>query len=441
MSYQTDERLKSYLDTNQLGREQLCRSVLALDRRFSEVRPRHPRGGPDGGRDIDAVFRQTQRTFCAVGFVNQANDSAQEKKAIRKKFQADLKSALDAETKPEVFVFLTNINLTVREKSALTKQATKAGLQHAEVMDRERIRITLDSPDGFAARFQYLDISLSEEDASFFAKWGDDIQSVVTTGFQRVEGTLDRLLFLQEASNVLSSLVIVFELDKSYPATEIGHFRAFCYMTLKGPKHKIFAILFGSSDKQDRLRDDIPSAKKRDEPGGIKFGISGGQWEQYLDLDSLPSRDREAKPGQDDNLKLVSTGSSSRIGIDPVENVIIRYNHDSFIRFEPRLNLRDLDQAMFLPMLNESLATRVAAIHAFASGYKLLQINQDDMEIDRTEFDAGVPVQFTQEEEADPWIRIRPKQASAFRLSFFDETPRRMSTPSKTEHDLCIGHN
>ena len=72
MPYETDERLKSYLDTNQLGREQMCLAVLAIDKRFSDVRPRNPRGGPDGGRDIEAVFRQAQLAYAAVGFVNQA---------------------------------------------------------------------------------------------------------------------------------------------------------------------------------------------------------------------------------------------------------------------------------------------------------------------------------------------------------------------------------
>ena len=48
----------------------MCRAILAIDKRFSDVRPRHPRGGPDGGRDIEAVYRGDQITFGAVGFVN-----------------------------------------------------------------------------------------------------------------------------------------------------------------------------------------------------------------------------------------------------------------------------------------------------------------------------------------------------------------------------------
>ena len=104
MPYQTDEHLKSYLDTNQIHREQMCRAVLAIDKRFTDVRPRHPRGGPDGGRDIEAIFRKEHKTYGAVGFVNQANDSNKQKTKIRKKFKEDLESALNVEEKPAVFI-------------------------------------------------------------------------------------------------------------------------------------------------------------------------------------------------------------------------------------------------------------------------------------------------------------------------------------------------
>lgn len=105
MSYTTDERLKSYLDTNQLGREQLCLAVLALDKRYTDVKPRHPRGGPDGGRDIEAVYRASELAYGGVGFVNQAADVEEKKKTIRAKFTEDVLSARAAEPKPSVFVF------------------------------------------------------------------------------------------------------------------------------------------------------------------------------------------------------------------------------------------------------------------------------------------------------------------------------------------------
>ncbi len=86
MPYHTDERLKSYLDTNQLHREQMCRAILAIDHRYTEVHPRHPRGGRDKGRDIQAIYRENQIAFGAVGFINQANDSNEQKKLLIKNF-------------------------------------------------------------------------------------------------------------------------------------------------------------------------------------------------------------------------------------------------------------------------------------------------------------------------------------------------------------------
>jgi hypothetical protein len=56
-------------------------------------------------------------------------------------------------------------------------------------------------------------------------------------------------LFLQEAADVLTTLTLVFELDRKYSANEIGHFRAFCRMYLKEIKHDILGVLFGASDK------------------------------------------------------------------------------------------------------------------------------------------------------------------------------------------------
>jgi len=425
MSYETDERLKSYLDTNQLGREQLCRDVLSVDPRFDEVTPRHPRGGPDGGRDLEARYRQRHLTFGAVGFINQATDSSENKRAARAKFQSDLRRALSAEPKPECFVFFTNINLSVTEKDELVKSALAEGLTYCEVMDRERLRIALDGPDGFSARFQHLGLPLSEaEQASFFAKWGDDIQGVVSSGFARVDSTLRRLLFLQEASSVLSEFVIFFELDRTYAAEEIGHFRAFCYMHLKEPKHGIFGVLFGSSDRANRMREDWPGKPKEDEPG-IAKGIGSGQWEQHLE----PGETFDYF-GDDEELEWVKTASGSSIGMDPVTSVDVRYLHDSFIRFSPRLTLRDIDQASFVTVLNASLADKLKTMHVYANYYKLLTVEADQLRSDVVP-DLEVPTDFTCEELQDAWVRLRPQQASAFELSFMDTTPLRVITPQQ----------
>jgi hypothetical protein len=434
LPFDTDERLKGYLDTNQLHREQICRAVLAIDKRFTNVVPRHPRGGPDAGRDIEALFRGDQRTFGAVGFVNQASDAPSHKRAIKKKFGEDLASALDTDPKPDAFVFMTNLNLTVGEKEELETTAKTAGVAYCEIFDRERLRIALDSPDGFAIRYQYLHIPLSEpEQATFFAKWGDDIQSVISTGFQRVERTLDRILFLQESTDVLSVLTLRFELDRAYPADEIGHFRACCLLHLKEPKLQIFGVLFGSSDNSNRMRED---AGARPERPGIKHGMSGFQWEEQIAPDTDDASESTASETERPRYTLV--GSSRSVGMDPVPSIWITYSHDpSFFRFFPRMNLRDVDQAWFMPILNSSLADRLKTIHVYANGYKLQEIGKGDFSIDATPFDADIPLEFTQDELADPWVRIRPRGSSTFEISFSRHTPRRLFTSPQTPDSLA----
>lgn len=432
MPYVTDERLKGYLDTNQLSREQLCLAVLAIDKRFSEVRPRHPRGGRDGGRDIEAKFKGEAIAYGAIGFVNQANDSKEQKKVISKKFSDDLKSALTAEPKPSVLVFFTNLTLTVGEKDALKSKGRKAGLTHCDIYDREQIRIALDSPDGFSIRFQFLDIPLSEaEQASFFARWGDDIQAVISTGFQRLEGALNRVLFFQEAADPLSHLTLSFQLKRKYKAEEIGHFRLFCDLVLKEPKHKVLSILFGESDKADRMRNDNPRPNRVELPG-IKHGISGGQWESYFDQSEEKEDD-----DKDETERYQQVGCSSAIGRDEVEFLVISYDKDGFIRFMPTICVRDLDRAMFLPFVNASLAEKIHAIHVFANGYKIQEIGASDLQIDETPCDPRVPVEFSEEELNDPWVRVRPSaMESTFHVSFSKKTPRRIYVPEPVEDSL-----
>ncbi|MCK5603018.1 hypothetical protein KAR91_14135 [Candidatus Pacearchaeota archaeon] len=428
MPYKTDERLKSYLDTNQLSREQMCRAILSIDKRFKDVRPRHPRGGKDGGRDIEAVYKENQKTYGAVGFLNQANDSREQKQQIKNKFNKDLSSALDTENKPEVFVFLTNISLTIGEKDDLLSKATKMGLSYCDVFDRERLRIILDSPDGFSIRFQYLNISLSEaEQASFFAKWGDDIQSVISTGFQKIKDTLGRILFLQEASSAMTNLTVTVKLDRKYSAEEIGHFRLFCVMQLREPKHNIMSLLFGACDKAKRKWCD--SDIHFNEQPGIKYGMAGGQWERYISFDDTAKWNPRNKDEGISEYKL--TGSTHGGGTDFMEFLSISYSEIGFIRLLPRLSLNDIDNAMFLPVLNKSLAEKVNSIHIYADGYKLQETLKSSFHIDANPFDQMIPVEFSSKELNDPWVRIRPTDCSAFRIQFFEETPKRIFAPSQ----------
>lgn len=50
-----------------------------------------------------------------------------------------------------MFVFFTNVSLTLGDKRALEAVANEKGIEVLDIFDRERMRIVLDSTDGLAA--------------------------------------------------------------------------------------------------------------------------------------------------------------------------------------------------------------------------------------------------------------------------------------------------
>jgi hypothetical protein len=420
MAYETDERLKSFLDTNQLAREQLCLAVLAVDSRFSNVKPRHPRGGPDGARDIDASFLNAQQAFGAVGFLNQANDSDEQKKRAMGKFEDDLEAALAVEPTIKVFVFFTNVNLTVSEKSGLVSLSQGKGISHCEIFDRERIRIVLDSADGFSIRFQYLQIPLSEaEQATFFAKWGDDIQEVISEGFGKVERSLKRLQFLAETNLPLDVFSVALELDREYAATEIGHFRAFCSLELREPKNRILGYVFGETDDPNRH-----DAKSVDDlalrMGGIGQGRCGKSWEERIVDDNVVP-----DPFSAEGRITGRTSCSVSVGLQKVRILVINFGSHGFFRVPPYLLLRDVDEARLVFFLNRSLAEKLKAVQVYGNEYKLAEYSRDIMRIDQTMGNFEIPLFFAEQELADGWVRIM-HDLSPFRVSFSERTPSRV---------------
>lgn len=446
--YLTDERLKGYLDTNQLSRERLGLAVLALDRRFSALKPRHPRGGPDGGRDIEARF-EGELVFGAVGFQSQATDADEDRKAALKKFSSDLDSALGTDPVPKVFVFLTNVNLRQGEKDAAVLEAQARGFAHTEIFDRERIRILLDTPEGFAARFQYLGLTLSEaEQAAFFARWGDDLQSLLTDGFGRLEGALRRLQFLQEAKAAVDSLTVRIELDTEYPSEATGHLRAFCNLFFKNPKAGLFQIRFGIADNTSRLEaktvEDLnPNA------AGAANGLIGPQWEQRFSRAFLAAAEAEmfgeptdvgvgdevegeADPREEQDDKWRRVGGYTSIGFKSEKVIGLKFSQESFINVEPRFSIEDLDDAMYAVFVNRSLAEKIVNIQVFANAYKLAEYGPDDFRIDAPTAGFKTGLVFTEQELADPWARIMSSRESGFRFRFDQETPSRFYTPRET---------
>jgi hypothetical protein len=441
MPFETDQHLRSYLDGNQLARERMCLAILATDRRFIDVRPRQPAGGPDGGRDLEAKLSAGGRAFGAIGFVNRASDSAPERRKIRKKFEADV-AAAPLDRADAMFVFMTNVALTAGDRDEMERHARANGFSDCDVIDRERLRIALDQPSGFFIRFEHLRIPLSEaEQASFLAQYSEGIQAVVTTGFQRVDEALARLTFLAEAGDLLTGLHVRFDLDRTYPADEIGHYRAFMLVYLTEVTNGIWAILFGSSDLSNRFREatDTPFTPQ---VAGIRHGIAFAQWERRFDMERLrraelgAEGDKGATDGEGDvdgpttELPAFEThGGGSSVGIDEVAGITISYRkerHGVSFPHERGINLRDLQDADTLPFVSRSFARKVRRIRIFANGYELDDLGPGDFFVDESKTGLDIDNRFSADELKDPWVRLRPRRSSAYQFDFYRKTPRRM---------------
>ena len=424
MPYQTEERIKSYLDSNQLHREQMCRAILAIDKRYTEVHPRHPRGGPDGGRDIEAVFRENHTTYGAVGFVNQANDSSEQKRSIKDKFNSDLKGALSAKSDLDAFVFFTNIALTVGEKDSLVSTAKASNVKHCEIFDRERMRISLDSTDGFAIRFQYLGISLSEEEqASFFARWGDDIQDVISTGFQKLEYGINRLLFLEESKIPITHFSVALELKDELQLKDIGHFRVFGALKLMRVSKDISGIKFCSANRPFRMADGTiydatsETLKKLTSYNAIFSGEWHAQIDQERDITEWVEIRTSAGIGLNGNLKFVKISSFSNEG-SPI-------------------SLRDLDKSNLIILLNRSFAEKVKAVHIYSDSFMIQKFHSNEFGTSSPKTDIELP-DFSEEELTDPWVRLFPSPYSYedFLIDFSRKTPKRMFAPQQEEESF-----
>jgi hypothetical protein len=332
---------------------------------------RHPRGGPDGGRDIEATFQGEQKAIGAIGFVNQANDSQDHKRKAKKKFSEDLKSALSSEPDLKAFVFFANVNLTASEKDALIREAKSQGLAHCEIMDRERMRLVLEGADGLSIRFQALGIPMSEaEQATFFARWGDDIQSVIADGFGEVKKALNRMQFLQEMRPPLDDLIIMLELDCEYDGSEIGHFRFFASLSLTEPQDGLFMITFGTTDRSGRA-EAKSVADLTAIPSGIKHGMMGARWERRIPQKKTENGTQEAQndAGEDEGK---SIGGFSSIGQERVRFLRAKFGYGGgLFRIGPYLRLSDLDGCMLALFVNRSLADKIKAVHIYGNEYKL----------------------------------------------------------------------
>lgn len=187
----TEERLRCHLDANQVMRERLCAALLPALGPYSNCELRRPKGGPDGGRDIEALFRESTPAWAGVGFRNGGGNDTDARRWASDKFTSDLTRALEVNPSLSAFAFLTNVDLS---PSNVTKQKTagyELGVSNIDVFHLENLRYALDSAEGLIARLQFLNIPMSDtEQVALVSKYGAALQDAVSERFDKVDHTL-----------------------------------------------------------------------------------------------------------------------------------------------------------------------------------------------------------------------------------------------------------
>ena len=430
---ETDRQLKDKLNTNQAMRERMCLELLQTQTNFTEIRPRLPKGGPDGGRDIEGLHKGMQRTFGAVGFINDATDTQEHRRKATAKFVEDLARATDiAATDPdaasEVFVFFTNVGLTPTIIDDLKRKAYNRNISVCEIYDRERIRIMLDCNTGYAIRQRYLDMSLTDaEQKDFFDRWGEQLQRMISTGLGDIDSMIRRLHFLAEAQSLVDQISVIVKLSRPLHEISGGDFLFQTMLMLRTHAEGLISIAFGSGS------DPIIETADQFRQSGAQFSRNTKKGFSYAQLwPNSPQHERykavvdEAKDIDVDRWTRVGTSS----GLLQIEQASIytHYGSEPFLdRFYPTCKLIDLHRCLVIFNCDAIIAENIEEVDLVADQYHLLHLTRADFLIaDGSRERIVSAADFGHLDLSTSWQTLRPADGtSAFMPDFHSKTPTR----------------
>ena len=210
----TESRLRSWLNARQPEQEAMCLQLLPTLGPYTRCQPRRPKGGSDGGRDLQAVFEDRFEVWGAVGFMNDASSNRGDRTQIERKFKTDFASALEENRYLKGFVFFTNVDLTCSAKDKLREWARSqsASLEHLEIYDFEVIRSQLDCPEGLITRLQFLDIEMSKtEQVGLFSRYGTQMLSAMHERFDQIGSLMGKVERMVQLVTPLSEICLRIE--------------------------------------------------------------------------------------------------------------------------------------------------------------------------------------------------------------------------------------
>lgn len=164
----TESELRDWRD-GQTNAERLCAGILAISG-YTDIDPQAPLGGPDDKKDILAQ-RSGQRFVAAVFFPPTHQTFA----SIKRKFVEDREGV--GRHSADGFVFMINQRLTLGERQELES----LGGPRDVIYHLERLRHSLDSPQGYGLRLEYLRRPMTvEEQIAFFSTLNPDLTQRLT---------------------------------------------------------------------------------------------------------------------------------------------------------------------------------------------------------------------------------------------------------------------
>jgi hypothetical protein len=299
-------------------------------------------------------------------------------------------------------VFFCNVALTADEKSALAKHARKRGIEETDVFDRERIRIVLDSPEGLSIRFQYLDLELSSaEQSAFFARWGSDIESLISSSFDTVATRLSRIEFFMERERPLTRLDFYLQFENEVFHEDLGHFRVDFAMIGDPPNTDLRWMHIGVCDDRDRRR---------------RTGYFSNIVWKTIAVDKTP--------GETEVVVLDMHGVLET----PVCEIrgSISNDFETIPIFDYKLG--DLEGNPFAFFVTRKIASRIARILIIANEYVIFSSERDSLNFSERDYKLQWPLKFTEDELKEPWIRVM-YEYDASRFNFSRYTPTRFFRP------------
>ena len=396
-------------------------------------------GYQKGGRTEEETFRgfiKETSVSAPSGFVNDASDTDQHRAQIRSKFSEDIASALKAKEDkpiPKGFVFLTNVGLTPGIIGDLQKLAYECGVSYCEILDRERLRIILDSNRGYAIRFRYLDISLNDaEQKDFFSAWADGITSLIGSGIKGIDQTTKRIQFLLESQLLVDDLITVVKLNSSIWEACKGEFFFQTSLSLRVHSQGLVAFSFGGGTQEIVESLDEWEERGRELARNSQYGF-GFSWiipemEQYLPFKG--SEETLEHPKNADNEKRMQYIRTARSqGILEVQRDVLYFrilSEPFLFRLEPTCKLLELHGCMILFDCSKEIADHISEIVIVGGGYELLKLDRGELNNLKGSYDRlKVPKEGKQEPGGHEWITLRPFTSSAFSIDLMHKTPKR----------------